>query len=496
MGSCSSRCSDAQKSAFVKWSILRWILGDLRFKDSLPRPDYIHRLIDRFRETSSPESLRRVVFNPHQILCEYAIASCHLPGAYVECFPCPNCTHKDEDEHTSFVEVFHFANVHNPNVCATVTFTMPADPRELVQPTGCSIDVQLTEGCPNSPIVVVHSSRVVLHIDAYVFVEVLRFLERIELEKLQMVSRRWSNIIGLAEGSLQRRTFIVMPKFYGKSPGMLSVYFIDKLRTTPWRILRVLTTRGLSHALNTVRSHMRNAFVDVIPFFLDRVPDPGPPREMLVDMPPRETRRMAKVIAPFDAAQLSNQFLRPRKNHGRVQTLELGLHNRDATWAQFTSVLNQPRIRGFPEITISTTRVAIDTSEVRAILWSLQSLKLRVSVTGGIEPEDTLLTLPSQIIRNFLALREVTGCVAEFWLHLVSGKLPDVDEPTDRRKRFRYHIQSEDIVVRVSVYENSTTREHLSVVTCDRFRGAVLVRKGNSSLAELKEAFQRHYDLY
>lgn len=112
------------------------------------------------------------------------------------------------------------------------THTIHFSPRELVQPTGCSIDVQLTEGCPNSPIVVVHryyplcvvikryfgtytrkfSSRVVLHIDAYVFVEVLRFLERIELEKLQMVSRRWSNIIGLAEGSLQRRTFIVMPK--------------------------------------------------------------------------------------------------------------------------------------------------------------------------------------------------------------------------------------------------------------------------------------------
>ncbi|KAH7713193.1 hypothetical protein AAVH_19464 [Aphelenchoides avenae] len=70
--------------------------------------------------------MRRVVFSPDNILCEYASASYHLPGAYVDFFPCPHCTYNDEG-HTFFVEVFHFPNVHKPDVCATVTFTMPAE---------------------------------------------------------------------------------------------------------------------------------------------------------------------------------------------------------------------------------------------------------------------------------------------------------------------------------------------------------------------------------
>ena len=70
--------------------------------------------------------MRSVVFNPDKILCEYASASCHLPGAYAEFFPCPHCTCEDKGNEESFVEVFHIANVHNPNVCATVAFIMPA----------------------------------------------------------------------------------------------------------------------------------------------------------------------------------------------------------------------------------------------------------------------------------------------------------------------------------------------------------------------------------
>ncbi|KAH7713188.1 hypothetical protein AAVH_19459 [Aphelenchoides avenae] len=48
--------------------------------------------------------------------------------------------------------------------------------------------------------------------------------------------------------------------------------------------------------------------------------------------------------------------------------------------------------------------------------------------------------------------------------------MPEVDEPTDRWKRFRYHHKGEDTVARVRVYENPTAREYLSVVTFDHFR--------------------------
>lgn len=59
--------------------------------------------------------MRHVVFNPDEALCEYTSASYHLQGAYVDFFPCPN------------VEVFHFPNVYEPSICATVTFVMPAE---------------------------------------------------------------------------------------------------------------------------------------------------------------------------------------------------------------------------------------------------------------------------------------------------------------------------------------------------------------------------------
>lgn len=68
-----------------------------------------------------------MVFNPEETLCEYVSASYHLPGAYAKFFPCPHCTYKDEEGRTSFVEVFHFPNIHKPKVCATVTFIMPAE---------------------------------------------------------------------------------------------------------------------------------------------------------------------------------------------------------------------------------------------------------------------------------------------------------------------------------------------------------------------------------
>ncbi|KAH7693157.1 hypothetical protein AAVH_39813, partial [Aphelenchoides avenae] len=126
MSLCCGRRKDAHKSAFVKSSSLRWILGELRYSGSLPRPDFVHRLIEHFRESSSPDSMRRVVFSPDKILCEYASASCHLPGAYVELFPCPHCSHtveEDDECEEYFVEVFHVPNVHQPDICATVTFT-------------------------------------------------------------------------------------------------------------------------------------------------------------------------------------------------------------------------------------------------------------------------------------------------------------------------------------------------------------------------------------
>lgn len=159
---------------------------------------------------------------------------------------------------------------------------------------------------------------------------------------------------------------------------MLSVHFVRQVRSGPWRILRVLTTRGLSHALNAVRSHLRTAFVDVLPFFLDRVPDPGQPGAILFDIP--HSRRIEWLRSLLHSMPLNSEIrswcvsdyttgldnlrtlahcaLQPHKKLGRVQTLELGLHNRDATWTRLASLLNQPRIRGFREITLSTTRVS------------------------------------------------------------------------------------------------------------------------------------------
>ncbi|KAH7693645.1 hypothetical protein AAVH_39317, partial [Aphelenchoides avenae] len=213
MGSSYSRRYDPQPSALAKpWSLPQ-IPGDLPMDGSLPRHDYVQQLIERFRESSPPECMRRVVFGPDNTSCEYASASYHLPGAYVDFSPCPHCTYKDEEERTSFVEVFHFPNVHEPNFCATITFVMPADTLQLKKPTRCSCEMEFAKGCPNTPNLADHSQRGVLHMSADIFVEVLRFLLRSELEKMLLVSRRWSEVIVGAAASLQqRRSFNMFTK--------------------------------------------------------------------------------------------------------------------------------------------------------------------------------------------------------------------------------------------------------------------------------------------
>ncbi|KAH7717471.1 hypothetical protein AAVH_15051 [Aphelenchoides avenae] len=488
MGLCRGRRKDAHKSAFVKSSALRWIRGDLHFNDSLPRPDYIQRLVEQFRQSSSPKSMRRVVLRPYKILCEYASASCHLPGAYVEFFPWLHCTHTNEEDaeyEETFFEVFHVPNMHNPNVCATVTFATPTDARLLKEPRVCSIEVEFAKGCPNAPISGDHSRRVALHIHTDVFIEALCFLTRSELETALLVSRRWSSVIGGAESILQqRRSFFVIVQFYGESPRMLSVHFLRRELSGRLRILRVLTTHGLSQALFAVRSHLRNAFVKVaFPFFLDSVPPPGPPREVLVDIRLRVNWLMSmlhsmpcnSVIDSWSVQDLAIGFgslptlarcaLTPHRKLGCVRELGLGLMDRDATWTQLANLLNQPSVRGFNEITC-WTEADIDTSELRAVLSSRRSPKLHLGVSSETEPPDALLRLPAQLIRDFLALRDVSSFVAEFslrigWPDVVFTKMPYVNDATGRQKRFRYHLQGVDTVVRVNVYANRAARECL-----------------------------------
>ncbi|KAH7696173.1 hypothetical protein AAVH_36759, partial [Aphelenchoides avenae] len=224
-----STVDETQESAVVKSSSVHTIDGELRFEHSLPRHNFIQDLIEDFRQSSSPECMRRVTFNPDKIMREYVSASCHLPGAYVDIFPCPRCSSEDEEGRASLVEVFHFANFHVPNLCATVTFVMPADSVEMAEPTGCRIEVDFTKGCLNAPIAVDRSPRDALYICADVFIEVLRFLPRSELEMMMLVSRRWSNVIRWASGTLQQRHgFFVRIRFYGESSGMLSVLFLHK----------------------------------------------------------------------------------------------------------------------------------------------------------------------------------------------------------------------------------------------------------------------------
>ncbi|KAH7713185.1 hypothetical protein AAVH_19456 [Aphelenchoides avenae] len=344
-----------------------------------------------------------------------------------------------------------------------------------------------------------------LHIDTDVFIEMTRFLPRSELEKMMLVSRRWSNIIRGAEGSLQqRRSFTLYTKFHGESPGMLSVHFARNIHSDQSRILRVLTTRGVSQALDVVLSHLRNAFVNLIlPCFYDRVPRPGPPREMRVNIPlqaridwlesmlcsmPLNSETglwtvVDAVIGSDNLLALARCALEPHRKLGCVRTLTLGLLKDDATWAQLANV-------------------AIDTSGLRDILASWQSRKLHVFVLSGTQLQDSLLALPTQLIQDFVALRRVHSFVEEFSLHLQKPdniafpEIPDVDEATDRRKRFRYHHKGEDTVVRVRVYENPTAREYLSVVTFDHFRRSVVFFKGNVSPAYLKSEFQRPFTIY
>ncbi|KAH7723526.1 hypothetical protein AAVH_09005 [Aphelenchoides avenae] len=432
-------------------------------------------------------------FNPERSLCEYASASYHLPGAYIEFFPCPHCTYNDEEGRTSFVEVFHFPNVHEPNICITLTFVMPAEPL------------------------------VALLTDTDVCIEVLRCLPRSDLEKMLLVSRRWSNVIRENESSLQRRSFYVHIMFYGESPGMLSVHFYRIVCREQCRVLRVLTTRGLLHALDVVRLHLRNAFVEgALPYFLDSAPPPSLPRKMLVNIPlsvrvdwlksllrsmPHNseirTWAVADLVTGFDSVlPLAHCALEPHRKLHRVQELELGLANSPVTWEQLASLLNEPSIRGFAEITLWTTTEAIDTSELRAILSSWHSLKLHVLVTGETALQDALLTLPTQIIQDFVALRDVSRFVDEFSLRLVEpedvafSEMPDVDEATDRRKQFRHHLKDVGTVVRTSVYVNPVAHKELTVVTFDDFRGTVRFFNGNISPAELKQVLKRPYTLY
>lgn len=161
---------------------------------------------------------------------------------------------------------------------------------------------------------------------------------------------------------------------------MLSVYFLRRDVSGQERILRVLTPRGLSQALYVVRSHLRNAFVEAVhPLFLDSVPPPVPPQEVLVDisLPHRINWLMSLLRSlPLNAVinawkaqdigiglgnlpTLARCALRPHRMLGRVQKLELTLLNPDATWAQLAGLLNQPSVRGFSEITILTTKVNI-----------------------------------------------------------------------------------------------------------------------------------------
>lgn len=62
--------------------------------------------------------------------------------------------------------------------------------------------------CLFSSLIYTFSLRVALHIHIDIIVEVLRFLPRSELETAQLASRRWSNVIGRVEGSLQQRRSI------------------------------------------------------------------------------------------------------------------------------------------------------------------------------------------------------------------------------------------------------------------------------------------------
>ncbi|KAH7696315.1 hypothetical protein AAVH_11804 [Aphelenchoides avenae] len=540
MGLCCSQCDEepdstdeeaqisavdeTQESAVVKASSIHAIDGDLRFERSLPRHNFIQDLIEDFRQSSSPECMRPVTFHPGKTLREYVSASCHLPGAYADFFPCPHCTSEDEEGRTSLVEVFHFANVHTPNLCATAKFIMSANDAENVESTECRIEVDFRKGCPCAPIAVDHSPLAALHIATDVFIEVLCFLPRTELEKMMLVSRRWSNVIERAARTLrQRRDFFVCITFHGERPGMLSVQFFRCIRSAreyQWTTLRVLTTRGLSQALNAVRSHLRNAFVKrVVPIFGGRVPAPDPPPEMLVDIPfsarihwlksmlrsmPSNSEIGEWFVA--DANIGTDNFLtvascamEQQRKLACMQDLYVGLLSRNATWARLASVLNQSSIRSFSEIAVSTTRIAIDTSELRVLLSSWQSQKLHIHVESGTEPQDGLLTLPVHIIRDFLALSDANSFIAEFSLaiekpdNIAFAEMPHVSEATDRRKRFWCQLQGEDTEVRVSIYKNRAANEHLTVVTFDHFRRTVLFFKGNVPLADLWLTFQRPY---
>ncbi|KAH7727606.1 hypothetical protein AAVH_04649 [Aphelenchoides avenae] len=472
-----SRRNEEQSNAVVKSPTV---------ERSLPRYGYIQWLIEDFRQSSSPECERHVIFSPDKIFRDYVSATYHLPGAYVDFFPCAHCTHKDEERRTSLVEVFHFANVHTPNLCATVTFVIPADPLGLMEHTGCRVEVDFTKGCSNAPVAVDSlilqlAPRVALHMGTDACIEVLSFLPRSELEKMMRVSRRWLNVIEGAKASLhQRRSFFVHIKFYGGRFGMLSVHFLRMTGPTQLRILRVLTTRGLSQALAAVHSHLRNAFVIVRPVFLDRVPAPYPPLDMLVNIPlPARVDWLRSLLRSMpsnsevgswfvsDAAIGRDNLLtvascaleEEYRSLACVQELRLSLFNRDATWAQLLRLLNHPTTRAFSGINVGTTK-------------------------------------------DFLAQRDVKCFIDEFSLLLVRpdsiafSEMPVVDEATDRRKQFRCHIQGENTVVRVYVYRNRAAREYLTVVKFDHFRRTVLVLKGNVSLADLKSTVHHPYVFY
>ncbi|KAH7670007.1 hypothetical protein AAVH_42771, partial [Aphelenchoides avenae] len=387
---------------------------------------------------------------------------------------------------------------------------------------GCCVKVEFSKGCPKAylrkpPYVADHSPRVALHIRNDVLIRVLRFLPRSDLETALLVSRRWLQVIGQAEGILRQRRYLgaMFINFYGESSGMLSACFLRKEKDRI-RILRVLTPRGLPQTLFAIRSHLRNAFVRIASqFFVDTVPATGPPDDVLVDIPlPARINLLTSLLHSMPRNSLIDSWsvgdtavgfsclptlarcaMTPHRKLGCVRRLELLLTDRNATWAQLATLLNQPSVRGFREITITTT-VTIDTAGLRAVLSSWRSPKLHLLVLNGTHQQDALLTLPAQLVRDFVALPDVRSFVTEFSLRLEIPspipEMPNVNDADGRRKRFRYRLEGVDTVVRVNVYANRAAREFLTVVTFDHFHLTVRIFKGNVPLAYLKLTLRRY----
>ncbi|KAH7716574.1 hypothetical protein AAVH_16013 [Aphelenchoides avenae] len=209
-----------------------------------------------------------------------------------------------------------------------------------------------------------------------------------------------------------------------------------------------------------VRSHLRNAFVeDAYPTFWDSVPTPGAPRDVLIDIPlPLRINWLVSLlrsmplnavidrwtveddaIGPGNLLPLVRCALKAHRKLDCVRKLGLSLFNRNATWARLSNLLSQRSIQEFSEIACSTS-VDIDISELCTILSSRRSPKLHLACRG-IWRQDPILTLPAQLIRDFVTLRDVSMFVDEFSLRLAEDddhafeEMPDVDDATDRRRK-------------------------------------------------------------